>query len=58
MMVNPTFEGKVHKTAKSFYCKACKNSVNISQVDIPYATKLLFQELMAMAIVPRLKVKK
>ena len=36
-----------------FECRACGGS-NIAQVLIPYACKLLFQELMAMSVVPRL----
>ncbi|OWB84592.1 hypothetical protein B5S33_g3241 [[Candida] boidinii] len=37
-----------------FECKSCKNKTNIYQIHIPYAAKLLFQELMAMNISPRL----
>ncbi|KDN36391.1 beta and beta-prime subunits of DNA dependent RNA-polymerase [Tilletiaria anomala UBC 951] len=36
------------------YCSYCKSSKAVSNIKIPYATKLLFQELMAMQVVPRL----
>ena len=41
-----------------YYCKACNNSSAISAVVLPYAAKLLFQELMAVNILPRIRVDK
>lgn len=36
------------------YCVFCKSGKNVVELTIPYATKLLIQELLAMQIVPRL----
>jgi DNA-directed RNA polymerase II subunit RPB2 len=35
-------------------CKTCDNRVDFSYVEIPYACKLLFQELTTMNVVPRI----
>ena len=37
-----------------FICKYCNNTNNFAKVNLPYATKLFFQEQMAMGIVSRL----
>jgi len=38
----------------TFKCHSCQDGTRVSQIHIPYAAKLLFQELMAMNIAPRL----
>merc|ERR1711918_125048 len=45
----------IAKLAKNQYeCKLCKDRAKISQICMPYAAKLLIQELMTMNIAPRL----
>jgi len=41
-----------------YYCTYCNNSNYISKIMIPYAFKLLMQELMAMNIAPRIRTKR
>ena len=41
-----------------FRCHFCKSSCHVSSLRIPYACKLLFQELQSMNIIPRLKLSK
>jgi len=40
----------------SGYCKHCASYDSVSQLQLPYACKLLFQELMAMNVVPRISL--
>ncbi|KAK7891116.1 hypothetical protein WMY93_023079 [Mugilogobius chulae] len=40
----------------SGWCHYCKSSCHVSTLRIPYACKLLFQELQSMNIIPRLKL--
>ena len=35
-------------------CKTCNNTTDFSKVQIPFACKLLFQELQAINVVPRI----
>ena len=39
-----------------YECVKCNNYTNFNKIDLPYACKLLFQELYAMSICPRLLV--
>lgn len=40
-----------------YFCKACKNTTDISMIRVPYCFKLFAQELMSMCIAPRIYVK-
>ena len=46
------------RTFKCTYCQSKGIQYEVNQVTMPYACKLLFQELMAMAITPRMMVDK
>jgi DNA-directed RNA polymerase II subunit RPB2 len=39
-------------------CRTCDNRVDFAYVEIPYACKLLFQELTTMNVVPRIMTDK
>ena len=41
-----------------FVCRYCKNNNNFAKVNMPYASKLMMQELMSMNIVPRIRTSK
>lgn len=43
-----------HLQNQTFECRPCKNKTRIAQIHIPYAAKLLFQELQSMNIASRM----
>ena len=48
LITQVNFEEKISK------CKKCNNYINFSEIRLPYACKLLIQELESMNIAPRL----
>jgi DNA-directed RNA polymerase beta subunit len=51
-------ENKMYPTdTDAYFCNACKNQSRISKIIIPYAFKLLIQELMSMNIASRIRTK-
>ena len=47
------FDQKLNKN----HCPLCRDEVNVSKIEVSYAFKLLWQELMSMGITPRIKLK-
>ena len=43
-----------NKKSNIYNCNMCENATDFSKVNIPYACKLLFQELITMNIMPRI----
>ena len=43
------------KNSEEYFCHKCKNYTNLSQVEWPYACKLMVQELLAMGIALKIK---
>lgn len=39
------------------WCQFCRSGEKVAELKLPYACKLLFQELQAMNVLPRLRLK-
>ena len=48
--------GKCGLLCQEEWCEYCKSGEHVSKIRIPYACKLLFQELQSMNVVPRLSI--
>ena len=57
LLAHPAAEKTLLRNKKA-YCNNCKSSDDVHDVRMPYAFKLLLQELMAMNIATRLSLKK
>ena len=57
MMASESVRHDFESRAPVYTCRACGSTNSMSKVSIPYACKLLFQELMAMSIWPRLRTR-
>lgn len=52
-------DNKPYVTSQDIYwCPSCKNKTDVSKIRIPYAFKLLIQEMLSMNVAPRIRVKK
>lgn len=45
------------RLAYSSWCHNCRSSTNVAKISIPYACKLLFQELTSINVIPKLTLK-
>ena len=48
-----TYNDEIHV----HHCRTCDNRTDFAKIDLPYACKLLFQELNTMNIAPRIMTK-